>query len=305
MATQAEKYTGPMRFAHRGVAQEAPENTIGAFRAVTDRKYEGIEIDIRRSADGEIIVAHDSNFTRMTLGHPTGFRNDRISELTWEQIESIQLPFANHLLPVDLPPYSEVESMATVPPLVMGQCDGLDYQTALAKDKRMAHLMRFRDFDAWLAGQPCKPTVEIEVKAPGMMKRMRQLLVDSENITSYILFSGVPEYIREIQEEFSDMKKPEGLRLGANIRRLTEENKKHVDAMDLYEVGLNAEEFSEKDIEWLHDRDIQILSNLGDYPAWWEKLCTLDILGFKTNYPEAYTKWWMKTKGGCRETPEK
>ena len=77
-------YTGPQRFAHRGLVQAAPENTLGAFQGAVDGGYEGIEIDVQMTRDGEIVIAHDSNFTRMTLGHPDGGSNRRIRDLTWD-----------------------------------------------------------------------------------------------------------------------------------------------------------------------------------------------------------------------------
>jgi len=64
------QYTGPMRIAHRGVVQAAPENTIGAFDAAFELGLEGIEVDVRLSRDREVVVVHDSNLTRLTLGHP-------------------------------------------------------------------------------------------------------------------------------------------------------------------------------------------------------------------------------------------
>ena len=91
-------YTGPQRFAHRGLVQAAPENTLGAFQGAVDGGYEGIEIDVQMTRDGEIVIAHDSNFTRMTLGHPDGGSNRRIRDLTWDEIQKIELPYANHLL---------------------------------------------------------------------------------------------------------------------------------------------------------------------------------------------------------------
>ena len=81
-------YDGPLRFAHRGLAQAAPENTFGAFEAAMDLRLEGIEIDIQLSRDGEIIVSHDSNFTRMTLGHPSAPSNRRLRDMTWEEIKN-------------------------------------------------------------------------------------------------------------------------------------------------------------------------------------------------------------------------
>ena len=285
-------YTGPMRFVHRGLAQVAPENTLEAFQGAVNGGYEGIEIDIQMTKDGEIVVAHDSNFTRMTLGHPRGGSNCQIKDLTWEEIRKIELPYANHLLSEELPEHSEIEIMAILPKLVMGQIEGRDYKTALAEDGRMAHLMRFSDFDAWLTSQNRKITVEVEIKAPNLSKPLIELLDNSPNADSYILFSGKSAYIEELQSTVIKDGKPAGLRLGANIRYLTEEIKKKIPKMDLFEVGLNAEAFTQEDVQWLRDRGISVLSNLGDYPEWWEKMVTLGVLGFKTNYAAAYTKWW-------------
>ena len=53
------------------LSQAAPENTLGAFQGAVDGGYEGIEIDVQMTRDGEIVIAHDSNFTRMTLGLQT------------------------------------------------------------------------------------------------------------------------------------------------------------------------------------------------------------------------------------------
>ena len=287
-------YCGPMRFAHRGLVQAAPENTLGAFQGAVEFGCEGIEIDIQLSKDGEIIVAHDDNFTRMTLGHPTGFSNRHLRDMTWEEISRIELPYANHTLPDELPPYIEVEAMSMMPERLMGQEMGRDYETALAQDGRMAHLMRFADFDAWLATQQQPPTVEVEVKAPGVMKRMLEILDQSSVVDHYILFSGVPAFNDEIQQACRLQGKPEGLRLGANIRFLPDEMKRQVENMDLYEGGLNAECFTQEDVLWLKARGIQVLSNLGDYPLWWEQICQMDVLGFKTNYACAFTAWWQE-----------
>ena len=55
-----KEYCGmPMRFAHTGVTQFAPENTLEAFQKAAELGCEGIELDIRPSGDGEIIVTHN------------------------------------------------------------------------------------------------------------------------------------------------------------------------------------------------------------------------------------------------------
>ncbi|WP_297871703.1 glycerophosphodiester phosphodiesterase family protein [uncultured Oscillibacter sp.] len=292
-------YTGPMRFVHRGLAQAAPENTLGAFQGAVDGGYEGIEIDIQLTKDGEVVVAHDKNFTRMTLGRPAGVCYRSIRDMTWEEIASVEIPYANHLLSRELPDHSDVEFMSIMPERLMGQEDGSDYETALARDGRMARLMRFADFDQWFSRQAQPVTVEIEVKAAGVMPRMLEILEGSPNLSRYILFSGVPDYNREIQSALRAQGKPEGLRLGANIRFLNEETKRFIQEMDLFEVGLNAEAFSREDVQWLANRGIFVLSNLGDYPAWWAQLEDLGVLGFKTNFPEAYSAWWLAEHGGA------
>lgn len=293
-------YAGPMRFAHRGLAQAAPENTAGAFQAAAEGGFEGMEIDVQRTRDGEIVVAHDANLTRMTLGHPTGFSNRRLAESTWEELSRAELPYANHLLPRSLPPCAGDEVLALLPERVLGQEEGSDYAAALAADGRMAHLMRFADFDAWYTEHGRGTVVEIEVKASGLMGRMLEILDRSPNTGHYILFSGAESCVREIQAACREGK-PAGLRLGANIRFPTEEKLRAVREMDLFEVGLNARAFAADDVRRLADLGVAVLSNLGDDPAWWESLCRTGALGFKTNYAQAFTDWWYAREGRERD----
>lgn len=51
--------------AHRGNAVDAPENTIPAFQRAIDNGADYAELDVQLSKDGELIVTHDSNFSRM------------------------------------------------------------------------------------------------------------------------------------------------------------------------------------------------------------------------------------------------
>ncbi|SKA12289.1 glycerophosphoryl diester phosphodiesterase [Lysobacter spongiicola DSM 21749] len=51
--------------AHRGAALVAPENTLAAFQAAIDAGADAIEFDVRLSADGVVVVFHDSDFLRV------------------------------------------------------------------------------------------------------------------------------------------------------------------------------------------------------------------------------------------------
>jgi glycerophosphoryl diester phosphodiesterase len=46
-------------YAHRGAHVRARENTLDAFRDAVDLGVDGVELDVRRSADGALVVHHD------------------------------------------------------------------------------------------------------------------------------------------------------------------------------------------------------------------------------------------------------
>jgi glycerophosphoryl diester phosphodiesterase len=48
-----------MIFAHRGASRVARENTVEAFRSARRLGADGVELDVRRSADGALVVHHD------------------------------------------------------------------------------------------------------------------------------------------------------------------------------------------------------------------------------------------------------
>lgn len=51
---------------HRGAAGEAPENTIAGCHHAIERGVRHIEIDLRLSADGQLVVLHDKTTNRTT-----------------------------------------------------------------------------------------------------------------------------------------------------------------------------------------------------------------------------------------------
>ncbi len=54
--------------AHRGGAASAPENTVAAFRQAVALGVHQVEFDVRRTADGAIVVMHDCSVDRTTNG---------------------------------------------------------------------------------------------------------------------------------------------------------------------------------------------------------------------------------------------
>src|SRR5512142_3209888 len=56
-------------FAHRGGAKTGRENTLVAFDRGMAAGAAGLELDVRRSRDGEVVVMHDATVDRTTSGN--------------------------------------------------------------------------------------------------------------------------------------------------------------------------------------------------------------------------------------------
>ncbi len=75
----------PRVFAHRGLALEAPENTLLAFAYAIAAGAGYVETDVHASSDGHAITAHDPDLQRLL------HRPERINDLSREQLGRIAL----------------------------------------------------------------------------------------------------------------------------------------------------------------------------------------------------------------------
>ncbi|MCZ7640767.1 MAG: glycerophosphodiester phosphodiesterase family protein [Verrucomicrobia bacterium] len=64
----AERRAGPLVIVHRGAAAFAPENTLQAYASAMDHGADGVEVDVRRTADGVLVLFHDDTLERLTHG---------------------------------------------------------------------------------------------------------------------------------------------------------------------------------------------------------------------------------------------
>ena len=55
-----------IRIAHRGASGSAPENTLVAFKKAIEIGVDSVELDLHGTADGEVVVIHDSSLDRTT-----------------------------------------------------------------------------------------------------------------------------------------------------------------------------------------------------------------------------------------------
>jgi len=78
-----EHFPRPIIFAHRGDLIHAPENTLPAFQQALQKGADGVELDAKLTADGHVIVIHDSTVDRTTdgKGRVASFTLDAIRKL--------------------------------------------------------------------------------------------------------------------------------------------------------------------------------------------------------------------------------
>ena len=79
-----ESYPHPFLFAHRGASAHAPENTLAAFELALSQQADGIELDVKLSADGHVVVIHDPTVDRTTGAH------GRVRDLSLADLRSLE-----------------------------------------------------------------------------------------------------------------------------------------------------------------------------------------------------------------------
>lgn len=68
---------------HRGAMGAEPENTLRAFRRAIALGADGIECDVQRTADGELVLIHDDTVDRTTNGTGT------VGEMTYAALAAL------------------------------------------------------------------------------------------------------------------------------------------------------------------------------------------------------------------------
>jgi glycerophosphoryl diester phosphodiesterase len=78
---------GPWLVAHRGGSALAPENTLAALDLAASLGADALEIDVRRSADGVVVVFHDDDTARLTGAPGT------VEARTFEELQRLDAGF--------------------------------------------------------------------------------------------------------------------------------------------------------------------------------------------------------------------
>lgn len=98
-------------FGHRGARGEAPENTLAGFEYARRHGVAGLELDVRLSADGQLVVIHDATVDRTTgaTGLVSGYTAAALAQLdargshtSWPQ--RVGVPTLAEVLDAHAPP---------------------------------------------------------------------------------------------------------------------------------------------------------------------------------------------------------
>lgn len=94
----------PIIFAHRGASAHAPENTLAAFELAIEQGADGLELDVKLSADGKVVVIHDPTVDRTTGTH------GRVKDLPLAELRALDAgtPFSVKFNDQKIPTLEEV-----------------------------------------------------------------------------------------------------------------------------------------------------------------------------------------------------
>jgi len=70
-------------FGHRGVPDEAPENTIIGFQKAVEMGLDGVELDVQLCKTGELVIIHDEEVDKLTDG------SGHVAELAFEELRRL------------------------------------------------------------------------------------------------------------------------------------------------------------------------------------------------------------------------
>ena len=124
--------TLPYVVAHRGASALYPENTLAAFQAAVDLDVDWIELDVVATADGIVIVSHDTTADRCTDG------SGLFKTMTFEEVKTLDAGgrFGKDFAGTRIPMLDEVITLVEKTPVrlcIEIKADNLDDALATAR----------------------------------------------------------------------------------------------------------------------------------------------------------------------------
>jgi glycerophosphoryl diester phosphodiesterase len=93
----------PKVIAHRGANDEEPEHSLAAYLLAIEQGADGIECDVRLTADGQLVCVHDRRIDRTSTGHGA------VSSSTYADLAQFDYS-GSHAKWIDYEPKAEIRS---------------------------------------------------------------------------------------------------------------------------------------------------------------------------------------------------
>lgn len=146
--------------AHRGGSGEAPENTLAAFELAFRGQADGVEADVRLTADGIPVIIHDARFDR------TARQPGRVSETPSADLAHIDVGWRDLHFASERPPRLDevVRWSADNRVLLRLHCKG--------REGEIANLVRLTTQILWGVGDGAAPA-EVMASSPAALSAVR------------------------------------------------------------------------------------------------------------------------------------
>lgn len=156
--------------AHRGDHEHAPENTLAAFADAIRAGVDYVEIDLRTTADSQLVIMHDASVNRMTDG------SGMIRDMTYDTIRALKVKDKAHPEwgEFDIPSFDEVLALCRGKIYIYLDFKSADPAVAYKEIVKygmerqvIVYINQERQFYQWRAAAPAMPLM---VSLPGTIR---------------------------------------------------------------------------------------------------------------------------------------
>ena len=187
--------------AHRGNHTHAPENTLKSISDAIDVGADYVEIDLRSTRDGQLILMHDETVDRMTS------LSGKVKELTWSSLRKAQVSdktnpdFGTHAVPT----FNEALSLCKGRIHIYLDFKDADVRTAWEMIKSagmeksfVVYINSESQYKSW---RSIAPGVPLMVSLPDSVNNENQLRAFAKNVDAEILDGSYTDYTSAMVDE--------------------------------------------------------------------------------------------------------
>lgn len=150
---------------HKGASALAPENTLASFSLALDLGADGVECDIRATADGVPVIIHDESVDRTTSG------SGEVASLDFKAIKHLDASLGNKKYPGE-----NIPTLGQLLDLIAGRSMLILEFKSLDAVRPAVPLLEQREAVTWCTAWSFKPEILAELRRY-MPEMSRSLLV--------------------------------------------------------------------------------------------------------------------------------